>query len=114
MRNATCLRLLLSMLSLAIVPLIGGCGSKISEASYYRVQYGMTEQEVEELLGPAHEESDAPSPSSTSPATTAPAYRRLKSWSRGPIVIQVEFENGRVVHRAARGIASEGPTTRPG
>jgi len=39
------------VIALAVV-LLTGCGSKISEANYYRVQKGMTEEAVDELLGP--------------------------------------------------------------
>ena len=99
----------------ALAPLVGGCGSKISEANYYRVQYGMTEADVEDVLGPAHAESVAPStPPATAPATaTQPVFRKIKSWTRGPLVIRVVFEQGVVVRRSAEGIAAELPMAVP-
>jgi hypothetical protein len=104
-----------------------GCGSKISEANYYRVQYGMSESAVEELLGPPHrqgveaasERGDAGTSVATSSATvaatgsaTAPATapapdgaaeRTVKTWTRGPLVITVVFESGKVVGRRGEG-----------
>jgi hypothetical protein len=105
----TRLLLLLFILLLCLGPL--GCGSKISEANYYRVQYGMSEEDVEDLLGPHHGESveaATPATSSGAPATSRPVWR-VKTWSRGELVIQVSFENGLVAGRSARGIAGETP-----
>jgi hypothetical protein len=99
-------------LLLAVFVALAGCGSKISEANYYRVQYGMTEDEVEDLLGPAHAESivpaetTAPVPASH-PATTSPAARKVKSWTRGGLVIRVTFDDGVVTGRSAGGIPAE-------
>lgn len=90
------------MLYLFLTLLLGGCGSKINEANYYRVHYGMTEEDVEEQLGPAHEESIM-TPASVSPATTQGSTRKLKTWTRGRLVIRVEFKNGKVVKRSAEG-----------
>ena len=98
--------------------LLAGCGSKISEANYYRVQLGMSEDAVEDLLGPAHEEtSEGPTTTATTAPTTSsqPGPRKLKVWRRGPLTIRVTFEDGKVVSRSAQGIASEevAPVTRP-
>ena len=94
------MRLLRFFLPLLLAPLLCGCGSKISEANYYRVQYGMTEQEVEYLLGPPHEVGETPS-------TTRSVMREVQSWKRGGLVIRVTFEHGVVVGRSAEGIAAE-------
>jgi hypothetical protein len=95
----------LSLLLVFFAPLVGGCGSKISEANYYRVHYGMTEEKVEEVLGPAHEEQFRLSSTATA---TQPASLKVKSWSRGGLIIYVVFENGVVIERSAAGIAAEG------
>src|SRR4051812_9460749 len=92
---------------LCLAPL--GCGSKISEANYYRVQYGMSEEDVEDLLGPSHAESSeaaAPATSSDDAATTRPA-RLTRSWSRGGLTLRVTFADGTVVARSADGIEAE-------
>jgi len=82
---------------------IAGCGSKISAANYYRVQYGMTEEEVEDLLGPAHQTFGVSS--STMPATHPAGVS--KSWTRDGLTIHVMFENGVVTGRSAEGIPAE-------
>ena len=89
----------------AALMLLAGCGSKISEANYYRVHYGMDEGEVDDVLGPAHQESleaqlAEPPPLAASrppgPATaTAPAtragVRKIKTWMRDDLTISVHF-----------------------
>lgn len=127
---------ILSSLVMTAAVLAAGCGSKISEANYFRVRYGMTEEEVEELLGPAHEESAEPmtgpppaaasrpvsrpgaraaavSAASSRPASTRPALRKFKAWSRDGITIRVVFEYGVVTGRSAEGITADPPSTRP-
>lgn len=87
-----------------------GCGSKISEASYYRVQHGMSEEDVEDLLGPEHgrtEEAAAAPATSAAMRATSRLPRVVKSWSRGGLGIHVTFENGVVVARSADGIEAE-------
>ncbi len=83
---------------LLLAATICGCGSKISQANYYRVQYGMTEKEVEDLLGPAHAESAG-----------QPAGTKVKSWTRETLTLRVEFRDGVVVGRSADGIPAEAP-----
>jgi hypothetical protein len=95
----------------AVLVLLAGCGSKISEANYYRIQNGMVEDAVEDLLGPAHRESTeyAPDvePAATAPTTgpheSRPPGRKIKTWSRGSLTISVVFEQGKVVGRRVTG-----------
>ena len=94
-------RLPLVILALLLVPQ-AGCGSKISEANYYRVHYGMDEEDVEDLLGPAASETVEDGP--TSAAATMPAgTRKVKKWTRGDLTLSVVFEGGKVVGRSAEG-----------
>ena len=96
--------LALAMLALLLAG-TPGCGSKISEANYYKVHYGMSEEDVEEVLGPAHTESTPPD-----------AMGKVRTWSRGPLTIRVRFDHGKVVSRTVQGIASETevpPSTQP-
>ena len=100
-------------LTVLSVALLAGCGSKINEATYYRVQNGMTEEAVDDLLGPSHRQGIEAEPgaqvATTGPATgpaTVPAptgARTVKTWTRNALVISVVFENGRVVDRRVRG-----------
>ena len=106
--------------SLRITPIVAlillslaACGSKISEANYYRVQHGMTEKEVEDLLGPAHGEKAVP-PAASQAAATRPLQRKVKTWTRDGLTIRVEFEDGVVVGRGADGIPAEAvPSSTP-
>jgi hypothetical protein len=104
-------RTLVCLLLLATGPALSGCGSKISEANFYRVQYGMTEEDVEELLGPPHRQTVTPSPDGDSMGE-----EKSQWWTRGPLVIQVRFVGGKVAGRSSEGIAGESlppPVTRP-
>src|SRR5688572_18667262 len=111
-------RPLLVLPLLTVVFGLGGCGSKISEANYFRVQYGMDEEEVEDLLGPAHEETEEQPPltgdaPASRPASTRPTGRKVKTWARDGITIRVVFEGGVVTARSAQGIAADLPASRP-
>ena len=47
-----CRRIL--VIAAVLLPLIhAGCGSRVQEPHYYKIVRGMTEREVEDLLGPA-------------------------------------------------------------
>jgi hypothetical protein len=105
---------------LALLPAFAaGCGSKISEPNYYKVQHGMTEEDVDDLLGPPHHEEVAAPPATLSTATTRSTARKVKTWTRGTLSIRVVFEDGRVVGRSADGMPFEhtarrsAPTTVP-
>ena len=90
------------VVALALLAGATGCGSKVSEASYYKVLYGMSEDGVEEVLGPAHGESTLPGMSDV----------KLKTWTRGPLTIRVRFEDGKVVSRTLERTQHElGPST---
>lgn len=106
-------------LAAVVAPLLCGCGSKVSEANYYKIQHGMTEDAVEDLLGPHHAEESQPVTSAatassgpattpaTAPATTRAVQRKVKTWSRGPLSMRVVFVDGKVVARSAEGIPFE-------
>jgi len=109
MHDRTGISLLLASVALVVA---AGCGSKISEANYYRVQNGMDEAAVDDLLGPAHRET-IEAGAATSPAATRAEDRKIKTWSRGWLTLTVVFEGGRVVSRTAEGIPFEGSSVRP-
>jgi hypothetical protein len=88
-----------------VLLLLTGCGSKISEANYYKVQYGMDEASVDELLGPAHSDATV---AEADAASTRPTRRVVKIWSRGGLKLSVAFADGKVVSRSAVGIPHEG------
>lgn len=106
-------RSLLPVIVTLALPLLAGCGSKVSEANYYKVSYGMDEAAVDDLLGPAHAQSPEAQPAATSPSTARAPGRKTKTWSRGPLTFSVVFEDGKVVARSAEGIPFEGSQRRP-
>ena len=87
---------------LLLIPFCG-CGSKISQPNYYRVQYGMSEQDVEDLLGPPHELGES--------VSATQSVQKVRTWTRESLVIRVVFEQGVVVGRSAEGIPAEAPST---
>ena len=93
------------LIACLLVLLLAGCGSKINEANYYRVHYGMDEEQVEDVLGPAHQESTVPATTSASTRPAPPA--RIKSWTRDGLTILVRFEDGVVTWRWAEGPRGE-------
>ena len=95
-------RALVCFLLLATGPALSGCGSKISEANFYRVQYGMTEEDVEDLLGPPQKQTVTPS----GPGESS-EEQKSQWWTRGPLVIRVNFIGGKVAGRSADGIPAE-------
>ena len=102
-------RLVVAAFLLSTLAPVLGCGSKISEANYYRVQHGMTESEVEDLLGPAHDDQvHTATATTTTAARTRPSADKIKSWTRGALTILVVFRDGVVVERSAKGIPAEG------
>ena len=95
-------------IALFLGALAAGCGSKISEPNYYRIQHGMTEDDVDDLLGPAVHEDVSPPPAMAGAPSTQTTARKTKTWTRGRLTIRVEFDNGLVVARSADGIPFEG------
>ena len=108
-------RIILFTVMLTVPSAACGCGSKISEANYYRVHYGMTEDEVEDVLGPPHEvailpaelstqPTSAPSTNHASPASTRPVERKQLTWSREGITLRIILSDGVVTARWAEGM----------
>ncbi len=66
-----------------------GCsGSKITKENFDKIKLGMTQQEVEGILGPPTEAS----------AIELPVISGTTSkWARGDVVITVQFLNGKVM-----------------
>ena len=112
-------RVVLLILAGALWSAVGGCGSKISRANYYRVHHGMTEDEVEDVLGPPHEVATLPADISAEAAanasdggaapSTRPVERKQLTWSRDGVVLRVILTDGVVTARSAEGIPAEAP-----
>jgi hypothetical protein len=73
---------------LLIVGLIGCAGSKITKENFDRIKLGMTQEEVQRILGPPTEASGIEIPMFSG---------TMSKWARGDTVITVQFVNGKVV-----------------
>ena len=115
-----CRRILPFVFAVGLLSASAGCGSKISQANYYRVHYGMTEDEVEDVLGPPHEVTMLPPGPRTQasggqavPPSTRTVERKQLTWSREGIVLRIVLTDGVVTARSADGIPAERPSTSP-
>jgi len=76
------------LVGLLIVGLIGCAGSKITKENFDRIKLGMTQEEVQGILGPPTEASGLEIPVFSG---------TMSKWARGDTVISVQFVNGKVV-----------------
>ncbi len=90
MANSGKLRLLCVALCLGLLLAgLGGCaGSKINKGNFDKIKLGMTQEEVQRLLGPPTEAS----------SLEIPAFAgTMSKWVQGDTVISIQFVNGKVV-----------------
>ena len=73
---------------LLIVGLIGCAGSKITKENFDQIKLGMTQEEVQRILGP---------PTAASGLEIPVFSGTMSKWARGDTVISVQFVNGKVV-----------------
>ncbi len=73
---------------LIIVGLMGCSGSKITKDNFDRIKLGMTQEEVQGILGPPSEATGLEIPMFSG---------TMSKWARGDTVISVQFVNGKVV-----------------
>lgn len=73
--------------ALALTLILAGCGSKVNEENFARIQEEMTEQQVIELLG---------QPSETSSVSALGVSGTSAVWRAEDAVISVQFVNGKV------------------
>lgn len=76
-----------------------GCGSSVSMSNYEQIQNGMTEVEVESILGEGQEQS-----SSNVSVPGMSASGKTMMWQDGSKMITVMFMNGEVVSKAQVGL----------
>ncbi len=79
---------LLLLVALLIAGLAGCAGSKINKANFDKIKLGMTQDEVEKILGPPTESS----------GIEIPVFAgTMSKWTQGDTTITVQFINGKVV-----------------
>jgi hypothetical protein len=76
------------LVALLIVGLVGCSGSKITKENFDKIKLGMTQEEVQGILGPPTEASGIEIPVFSG---------TMSKWARGNTVISVQFVNGKVV-----------------
>jgi hypothetical protein len=76
------------LVGLLIIGLVGCSGSKITKDNFDQIKLGMTQEEVQAILGPPTEASGLEIPMFSG---------TMSKWVRGNAVISVQFVNGKVV-----------------
>jgi hypothetical protein len=76
------------LVGLLIVGLVGCSGSKITKENFDQIKLGMTQEEVQKILGPPSEAAGIEIPVFSG---------TMSKWARGDTVISVQFVNGKVV-----------------
>ena len=76
------------LVGLLIAGLVGCSGSKITKENFDQIKLGMTQEEVQRILGPPTEASGIEIPVFSG---------TMSKWARGNAVISVQFVNGQVV-----------------
>ena len=76
------------LVGLVVVGLVGCSGSKITKENFDQIKLGLTQEEVQRILGP---------PTETSGLEIPVFSGTMSKWARGDTVISVQFVNGKVV-----------------
>ena len=79
----------LALLAVLIIAGLTGCaGSKINQDNFNKIKLGMSQEEVQRILGPPTESSglEVPMFSGT-----------MSKWIKGDVAITIQFVNGKVV-----------------
>jgi hypothetical protein len=90
---------------------VSGCGSKISKANADKINTGMTETEVSNLLGPPTESNEVALPDiggmlggGAPGMPTMPKKTRQSVWKEGEKAITVMFVDGKVMAKESKGL----------
>lgn len=98
----------------AVCVLLSGCGRRISTANYERIAAGMTESEVEAILGKGQEQSrseinipgqsiDIPGVGSSTVAGVSMTGKSLV-WQEGGKIVGVIFKDDKVMSKSQVGL----------
>jgi hypothetical protein len=88
---------------------VTGCGSKISQSNYDKVQSGMTQDQVEAILGPGKEQGSSSvnvpgmSVGGVSVAGVSTSAKVLM-WQDGTKIITITFQDEKVAAKAQNGL----------
>ena len=82
-----------------LLAFVCGCGSKVSKANYDKIEIGMTEAQVEKILGKGTPQADA-----GGAIGNLAGSAKIVSWKDGDKGITVTFINGKVTLKAPQGL----------
>ncbi len=94
-------------LSLALAAAASGCGGGVSQSSYDKVQTGMTQEQVEGILGTDKEKTaaDMGTPGVSVGGMTVPGTSaKVVTWTDGSKTITISFKDGKVFSKAENGL----------
>jgi hypothetical protein len=111
MVSARCLRLAAILWLVAFFVSLTGCGgNKISKSNYDKINPGMSEADVEGVLGKGEEQASLNMPAVNVPGMPnlqiqgMPTSAKAKKWQDGNRVITVMFMDGKVVSKTQIGL----------
>lgn len=92
--------------ALALAAILSGCGPKLDQASYDKIQNGMTLREVERILGGRGEDETAAGMSIGSSGLTdnRKAAQNVFRWKKGTANIVVIFRDDKVISKTSEGL----------
>lgn len=89
MNQITCRKLMMLFLVMTVAFLVFGCSpDKISKENFDRIQTGMTEDEVQAILGP---------PTESAGVDVTVFSGTTSIWKKGDTVISIQFVNRKVL-----------------
>jgi hypothetical protein len=104
-RHATLVRVAPSVLIGALAVALTGCGGKVSQSNFDKVTVGMTQAEVEAILGPGTPKSTAATPGlALGGVAIASHSAKVLQWTDGSKTIVVSFVDDKVTTKTASGL----------
>jgi len=99
----------MTVLALLAALLLAGCGSAVSLDNFNKIQVGMTQQQVEAIIGPGKEQASS---SVTVPGMSAGGVSvsgmsmsaKVLAWQDGSRVITITLQDGKVIGKAQSGL----------
>jgi len=79
--------------------MVAGCGSKVSKDNYDKIANGMSQEEVERILGKGTQQAGA-----AGAVGSLAGSGKILSWTDGEKTITVTFANGEVFAKAQKGL----------
>jgi hypothetical protein len=90
-------KLRLAVLAAGCLVFVAGCENKVTKDNYDQIEVGMTEAQVEAILGEGEDTVDAE-------AGIPDASFKMKTWTHGNSSIVIMFQDGKVATKARAGL----------